>query len=75
MSESLSQQVARSCSNVRFLTVVFGVLTVLAVALALFGVYATISYTLARSRRHLALRMALGVSRERSLQGDDLSSR
>ncbi len=65
VSEPLTRQVERSFSNVRFLSLVFGVLTALAVALALFGVYATISYTLARSRRHLALRMALGASRER----------
>ena len=57
--------VNEASADTRFALFVIGVLAVLAVVLAALGVYAVVAYAMARRKREMAVRLALGASRQR----------
>ena len=61
----LEDSVREATADTRFALFVMGVLAVLAVVLAAVGVYAVVAYAMARRRREIAVRLALGASRGR----------
>jgi putative ABC transport system permease protein len=61
----LDDYVADASADTRFALFVLGVLAALAVILAAVGVYGVVSYSMARRAREIAVRLALGASRQR----------
>jgi ABC-type antimicrobial peptide transport system permease subunit len=61
--ETLARRRADSLARERFQTTLFAAFALLAVALAAVGVYGVTAYGVARRRRELAVRSALGASR------------
>jgi predicted permease len=60
--EALERTVGRSVSQQRFTMLLLGGFAVTAIALALIGVHGVLSYLVARRRRELGLRLALGAA-------------
>ncbi|HTM33843.1 MAG TPA: ABC transporter permease [Vicinamibacterales bacterium] len=67
-ADLLSERVASSMAQPRFAAMVLGAFAVLGVTLASAGLVAVLSYTVARRRRELSIRAALGAGRGRLLR-------
>jgi len=65
--ESMQEQVAKSLVLARLASWFLGVFGILALVLAAVGLYGLMSYTVATRTREIAIRMAMGASRERTL--------
>ncbi len=61
--KTMEEVVEESTSEPRFYTTLLGVFAVLALALAVLGVYSIISYSVAQRRHEFAIRVALGARR------------
>ena len=65
---TLSQQVAESIRRPRLLATVSGFFGILALILAVVGLYGTMAYGVAQRRNEIGVRIALGAPRERVLR-------
>ncbi len=64
---ALDEQVARSLQRERVLAILSGLFGAVALALAMLGLYGVMSYTVARRRNEIGVRIALGADRSRVL--------
>ncbi|HRC87512.1 MAG TPA: ABC transporter permease, partial [Thermoanaerobaculia bacterium] len=60
----MAELVDRSLASARFLTSLLGVFAVLALVLAVVGVYGVVAYSMGLRRQEMAVRLALGATRE-----------
>jgi len=65
--ESMQEQVAKSLVLARLVSWFLGVFAILAVVIAAVGLYGLISYSVTARTREIAIRMAMGASRESTL--------
>jgi predicted permease len=65
---TMDSQLAASLSRERMLAVLSGIFGVVALALSTLGLYGVMSYTVARRRNELGVRIALGADRSRLLR-------
>ena len=64
---TMEEYVADSVAKPRFNTILLGVLALLAVTMALTGVYGVTSYSVTQRTQEIGIRMALGAGKERVL--------
>jgi len=67
--QPLDDVVAAASSNWRFLASLVGAFAITALVLATVGLYGVVAYTVSRSTRQIAIRMALGAEPRRILKG------
>lgn len=65
---TLDDQIAASLSRERMLAVLSGIFGLVALALSMLGLYGVMTYTVARRRNELGVRVALGADRSRLLR-------
>ncbi len=66
---TMEQLLSNATSRPRFYTVLLAVFAVVAVFLALIGLYGLMSYTVAQRTREIGIRMALGAQRSKVMTG------